>query len=127
MSDHNVLPDIVQRYLDAYNRRDVAALVECVSESVVFENVSNASASTRIEGRVAFAHLAAQAAEIFTVRRQVVRTAVIAAHRVALEIDWTGTPAIDVGELKAGQPVHLRGASFLTIEDGKLSNIVDLS
>lgn len=127
MSDPQALPNIVQRYLDAYNRRDVEALVECVSETVVFENVSNGSAPLHIDGRVAFARLAAQAAETFPVRRLVVRTAVIAGDQVALEVDWTGTPAVDLGEVKAGERMALRGASFFTIIDDRLARIVDLS
>ena len=41
MPERTALPDIIHRYLDVYNRRDVEALVACVSETVVFENVSN--------------------------------------------------------------------------------------
>jgi len=121
------LPPIVQAYLDAYNRKDVAALVDCVADTVSFENVSNAGNTIKIEGRAAFAELAAQGATLFAARHQAVRTAIVAGDRVALEIDWTGTPAIDLGPMKAGEPVALRGASFITIADGKLSRIVDLS
>jgi hypothetical protein len=42
-----------------------------------------------------------------------------------LEVDWTGTPAIDLGPTKAGEQVAMRGASFMTIADGKLTRIVD--
>lgn len=56
------LPAIIQHYLDAYNRKDVAALVACVADAVVFENVSNAGPGMKIQGRAAFAELALQAA-----------------------------------------------------------------
>ena len=127
MSDPQTLPDVVQRYLDAYNRRDVAALVACVSESVVFENVSNGAAPLRLDGRTAFAHLAAQAAETFPVRRLQVRTAVVSGDRVALEVDWSGTPSVDIGGVRAGETMTLRGASFFRIADEALVSIVDLS
>ncbi len=90
MPERTALPDIIHRYLDAYNRRDVEALVACVSETVLFENVSNTRPSLRIDGRDAFARLAAQAAETFTLRRLEVRTAVIAGDHVAPE-GWAGT------------------------------------
>lgn len=118
---------MVRRYLDAYNRKDVAGLVSCVSDNVVFENVSNAGGTMRIEGRAAFAELAKQAATMFITREQTIRTAVVEGDRVALEVDWTGIPAIDLGPMKAGERVQMRGASFLTITDGKLMRIVDLS
>ena len=49
MPERTALPDIIHRYLDVYNRRDVEALVACVSETVVFENVSNTRPSLRID------------------------------------------------------------------------------
>ena len=122
-----MLPAVVQHYLDAYNRKDAAALVACVDDAVVFENVSNAGQSIRIEGRAAFAELAERATTLFATRHQAVRTTVVQDDRVALEIDWTGIPAIDLGQLKAGEPIAMRGSSFLTIADGKLTRIVDIS
>lgn len=121
------LPAIIQHYLDAYNRKDVAALVACVADDILFENVSNSGQSLRIEGRAAFAELAEQAAAMFTVRHQVIRNAVVDGSRAALEVDWTGTPAIDLGSMKAGEQVAMRGASFMTIEGGLLVRIMDLS
>lgn len=121
------LPAIIQSYLDAYNRKDVATLMACVADDVVFENVSNSGQSMKIEGRTAFAELAEQAATMFTIRHQAISNAVVDGSRVALEVDWTGTPAIDLGAMKAGEQVAMRGASFMTIADGKLTRIVDLS
>ena len=121
------LPTIIQRYLDAYNRKDVAALVACVADHVVFENVSNSGQSIKIEGRTAFAELAEQAATMFTTRHQAISNAVVDGSRVALEVDWTGTPPIHLGLMKAAEQVSMRGASFMTIADGRLTRIVDLS
>ena len=121
------LPAIIQSYLDAYNRKDVAALVTCVADDIVFENVSNSGQSMKIEGRTAFAELAEQAATMFTTRHQAISNAVVDGSRVALEVEWTGTPVIDLGSMKAGEQVAMRGASFMTIADGKLTRIVDLS
>ncbi len=120
------LPPIVERYLDAYNRRDVDALVDCVAETILFENVSNSGEGLVIEGRAAFADLAGRSAAMFTARHQMVRTAVVAGDSVALEIDWTGTPAADIGPMKAGPPVAMRGASFIALAGGKIVRIVDL-
>ncbi|MFT8421859.1 MAG: nuclear transport factor 2 family protein [Gluconacetobacter sp.] len=121
------LPALIRTYLDAYNRKDVATLASCVADAVVFENVSNAGQSLKIEGRDAFARLATQAAGLFVHRNQTVRTAVVNGDSIALEIEWKGTPAVDLGPMKAGVETTMRGASFLTIADGKLIRIVDLS
>lgn len=121
------LPGVVHSYLEAYDSMDVAALVNCVSDTVVFENVSNAGQSIRIEGREAFAELAGRAATTLECRKQTVRTAIVDGGNVALDIDWTGTPAVDLGSMRAGAEISMRGASFITITDGKLARIVDLS
>lgn len=121
------LPAIIQSYIDAYNRKDAAALVACVDDDVVFENVSNSGQSRKIEGRAAFADLAEQAATMFTTRHQAVTNAVVDGDRVAIEVDWTGTPAVDLKHMKAGEPIAMRGASFMTIRDSLLTRIVDLS
>jgi ketosteroid isomerase-like protein len=122
-----MLPAIIQSYLDAYNCKDVAALVACVADDVVFENVSNAGQSLKVEDRAAFAELAERAASMFTARHQAIRNAVVDGDRVALEVDWTGIPAIDLGPMKAGEQVASRRASFMTIGSGMLTRIVDLS
>lgn len=121
------LPTVIQDYIAAYNRKDIAALVACVADDIIFENVSNSGHSMRIEGRAAFADLAEQAAAMFTTRNQTIRNAVVDGDRVALEVDWTGTPSIDLGSMKAGEPVAMRGASFMTIAKGRLIRIADLS
>lgn len=121
------LPAIIRSYIDAYNRKDVAALVACVSDDIVFENVSNSGQSMKIEGRIAFRELAEQAAIMFTTRHQAITNAVVDGGRVALEVDWTGTPAVGLGPMKAGEPIAMRGATFMTIAEGLLTRIVDLS
>jgi hypothetical protein len=81
----------------------------------------------RTEGKEAFAQLATQAVTMFASRRIAVRTAVINGDSVALEVDWVGTPTVDLGPMKAGVEKAMRGASFITIADAKLIRIVDLS
>ena len=121
------IPQIVDAYLRAYNDRDVDAMLACVSDDIVFENVSNSAPSLLIEGRTAFADLARGAAEAFISRRQSVRNCVIASGKVALEVDWEGTPRADMGKLRAGVQVSIRGASFFVIDGDRIGRITDLS
>jgi hypothetical protein len=121
------VPNIVTDYVDAYNLLDWQSLVDCVDENVVFENVSNSQGIMVVEGKQAFAQLAEQAATFFAKRSLHIRNLVVADNKVALEIDWTGVPAVDFGEFKAGVTAALRGAIFLTISGSKLIHITDLS
>ena len=45
--------------------------------------------------------------------------------QVVLELDWMGTAAASIGNLKAGFPVHLRVASILTFAKGLIVKQVD--
>lgn len=121
------LPAIVESYVNAYNCKDVAALVACVSDQIVFENVSNSDECLKIRGREAFADLAERSALMFIKRKLTIRHVVVDGDHVALWMDWAGTPAIDLGTAKAGKPIAMRAASFMTVAEGLLTRIVDLS
>ena len=122
-----MLPAIVTSYIEAYNRRDVAELLSCMVDDVTFENVSNAGGSLALKGKDALEQLAPQAVTTFSSRLMVVRRSVVAGDEVALKIDWSGTPSLDLPGMAAGQPVSLRGATFISLRDGRISRIVDLS
>lgn len=122
-----IVPQIVNSYVTAYNNRDAVALLQCTSSDIVFENVSNSHGTIVVVGQEAFADLVEQAANLFTERTITIRGSVVSGDKVALEIDWTGIPAADFGTFAAGERVNLRGATFLTIENGKLCRIVDIS
>jgi ketosteroid isomerase-like protein len=126
MISHELTPDRSELPGRIQSKRRCYPLA-CVDNAIVFENVSNTGQSIKIEGREMFAQQVEQAATVFASRHQSVRTAVVSGDMVALEIDWTGTPAVDFGPMKAGETVSIRGASFITIANGKLVRIVDIS
>ena len=64
---------------------------------------------------------------MFVMRRQIVRLAVVQDDRAALEIDWEGVPSSDLPGMPAGKRASLRGATFITLRDGLISHITDLS
>jgi ketosteroid isomerase-like protein len=121
------LPKIVRQYLDAYNRKDVPGMLNCLDPHIAFENSSKGGQRVEILGIEKFAELAAQSAKLFEKRHQHVVTAVVEGDSVALEVDWTGTPSIDIGGVKQGQQVSMRGASFITLKGQKIIRIADIS
>lgn len=115
------IPDIIRRYLDAYNARDIDALLGTVSADVVFEHVSNSAETVRVEGKPALAELARQSAAAFSSRRQTVRTCVATAEAVGIEVEFKATPAADLPTgWKTGQEVRLRGSLF-PFGDGRIT------
>ena len=122
------LPDVLRRYLQAYNAMDLDALLATVSDDVTFEHLSNTSEPTRTVGKAELATLARQSVQVFSSRCQTVVDAVVEPQRVALRVDFEATVAIDLPNgWKAGQRLELRGASFFTLRDALICKIVDLS
>lgn len=121
--------DIIQRYVSAYNSRDIPAMLDCVTEDVVFENVSNTGQSVRLEGKTKMAEIAELSGHAFSYRRQRVVNVVAGDNgKAAAEIEFEGKAAVDLPNgTKAGETIHIRGASFFELRGKLLSRIADYS
>jgi steroid delta-isomerase-like uncharacterized protein len=120
------LPDAVAHYLEAYNARDVDAMLRTFTEDVIFEHVSNSTESVRTEGRADLERLARQTAALFTSRQQTVTEVIREGARLALMIDYRATVAIDLPNgWKQGQQLRLRGVSFFELRDERICRVVD--
>ena len=127
---HPDLPDVINRYLDAYETKDVSMLIDCLDEHVYFENVSNHAGQMSMEGRERFREVAEHSAGAFSARRQEVRDVIADQDngRYAIELLFHGTLAVDMGDdMKAGTEIHLRGVSLMSVVGDKITRILDLS
>ncbi|WP_224241014.1 nuclear transport factor 2 family protein [Hyalangium gracile] len=61
--------------------------------------------------------------QVLSSQRYEVRNAVAAGDHVALEIDWTGTLAIALGNKPAGSTLHAMIGQFITFRDGRIASI----
>jgi len=60
-------------------------------------------------------------AKIIAKQRYEIVNALAQDDRVAVEVRWEGTMAVDVGELKAGATLVVHSAMFFTFRDGKIA------
>ena len=122
------LPDVIARYIDAYNRKDVDGMVACLTDSVRFENRTGGAVTATATDKARFADMARAGAALFAERRQTVRRAITVADTTLVEIDYAATVAADPPEgWTAGQRVALRGASLFRLRDGLIDQLVDES
>ena len=120
--------DIINRYIQSYNDRDIEGMLDCVTEDVVFENISNASQSMRLEGRDQMGDVARLSGNAFSYRRQRLISLVVGEGKAAAEIEFEGKAAVDLPNgVKAGETVKIRGASFFEFRGRLLSRIADYS
>ena len=120
--------DIVNRYIQSYNDRDIEGMLDCVTEDVVFENISNASQSMRLEGREQMGEVARLSGNAFSYRRQRMINLIIGEGKASAEIEFEGKAAVDLPNgVRAGETVKIRGASFFEFRGRLLSRIADYS
>lgn len=120
------ITQLITRYISCYNSRDIDGMLECVTEDVVFENISNTGQSMKFEGRAAMGEIAYLSGNAFTYRRQKVLNLIENGTHASAEVLFEAKAAVDLPTgAKAGEMVRLQGASFFKLRDGLLCRIAD--
>ncbi len=122
------VPTIVARYIDAYNRMNVQAMLDCLSGEVRFINRSNGETTNETHGIEAFRALAEQGVQLFAEREQTILDCIAIDDRAAVRIGYRAKAKTDLPNgWKAGQEVEMTGTSFFMISEGKISEVIDAS
>ena len=119
---------IVARYIDAYNRMNVQAMLDCLSGDVRFINRSNGETTNETHGIEAFRALAEQGVQLFAEREQTILDCIAIDDRAAVRIGYRAKVKTDLPNgWKAGQEIEMTGTSFFVISEGKISEVIDAS
>ena len=103
-----MLDEVIARYIASYNARDIDGMIDCVTDDVVFENISNSGQSMRLDGKDMMRQVADLSGNAFSYRRQ----------RLVNVVTGAG---------KAAETVKIRGASFFEFRGNLLCRIADYS
>ncbi|MCC2547326.1 nuclear transport factor 2 family protein [Hymenobacter sp. BT175] len=119
---------LVQAYIEAYNRFDVAGMLAGLHEDVVFRNILGGEVNLTTTSKESFRQQAEQARQYFSQREQRVTNWQVAGNRVEVLLDYTGVAAIDFPNgLKAGDTLRLQGKSVFKFANGRIIAIDDIS
>ena len=122
------VPTIVARYIDAYNRMNVQAMLDSLSGEVRFINRSNGETTNETHGIEAFRALAEQGVQLFAEREQTILDCIAIDDRAAVRIGYRAKVKTDLPNgWKAGQEIKMTGTSFFMISEGKISEVIDAS
>ena len=122
------VPTIVARYIDAYNRMNVQAMLDCLSGDVRFINRSNGETTNETHGIEAFRALAEQGVQLSAEREQTILDCIAIDDRAAVRIGYRAKVKTDLPNgWKAGQEIEMTGTSFFMISEGKISEVIDAS
>ncbi|WP_133271476.1 nuclear transport factor 2 family protein [Hymenobacter radiodurans] len=119
---------LVQAYIEAYNRFDVDGMVRHLHEEVEFRNIANGEVNLTTTGKESFRQQAEKAKQYFSQREQRVTDWQIADNRVEVLIDYTAVAAMEFPNgLKQGDTLQLKGKSVFQFAGGQITSIDDIS
>jgi ketosteroid isomerase-like protein len=105
--------DVVNRFNDAINRHDAAAVAALLSDDTVFENTGPVPDGARLEGKAAVAAFWEKWLVSNADARFDAEEVIVAGDRCTVR--WV------YRKMRDGKPWHLRGVDIFTIRDGKVA------
>ena len=119
---------LVEAYIEAYNRFDVDGMLAPLHEGVVFRNVSNGEVNLTTSGKESFRRQAEQATHYFSQREQRVTNWQLNDQQVEVAIAYTAVAAIAFPNgLQPGDTLQMQGKSIFEFAYGKIISIEDIS
>ncbi|HEX7816803.1 nuclear transport factor 2 family protein [Dyella sp.] len=119
---------LIDRYLAAYNAKDVDAMLATMHREVVFENYTAGNLSLRTLGLDELRHLAESSRHLFSARRQTITDYREFQGTAYVSVFFEGTFGIDLPNgVRAGQSIAMNGRSEFRERDGLLIHIADHS
>ncbi len=119
---------VIEHYLQAYNRFDIDAMLAVLAHNVRFENHSGGQLTMVTEGIDAFGELARHSALLFREREQRLLVLEFDGDQAMATIGWRGVFAQDVPDgPRAGTELELQGQSEFVFAGGRIERIIDRS
>jgi hypothetical protein len=120
--------EIIKAYIDAYNNFDIEKMLTHLDEQIKFENISNGITNMTLTGLNSFRKQAEQAKDIFTTRRQTIKSWIHQDNLTEIEIGYEAVLAIDLPDgLKKGDNLNLQGKSIFKFSGDKIIELTDIS
>lgn len=119
---------LVRRYVERYNSNDVEGMLDCCSDDIVFETVTNPNGAIRLKGKAEMREVLNATTLAFRERRHEVIAMIVDGERAAAETVFSGVAAAELGQnVRLGDHISIRGATIFELHDGRLGRICDYS
>jgi steroid delta-isomerase-like uncharacterized protein len=119
---------LVKRYVERYNSNDVDGMLDCCSDDVVFETITNPGGSIRLNGKDEMREIIEATTRAFRERRHELVGIIVDGQRAAAETVFSGVAAAELGQsVRPGEHVSIRGATMFEVRDNRLARICDYS
>ena len=116
-----------RRFIEEYNRCTADWVDTVHAEEFVWTELPvHGVYPGHVGGREDLRKLSQRTVERFPGRRMTLLDVLASGNSAAMQIEWTGTAVADSDEVKAGESVRLRQATFIDIDDaGKVVKQLD--
>lgn len=119
---------LVEAYIEAYNRFDVAGMLGPLHDEVVFKNISNGEVNLTAADKAQFRAQAEHAEHYFSEREQRITEWQMAGDEVTVLIDYRAVAAVEFPNgLRPGGRLTMQGKSVFRFENGQIISIQDIS
>ncbi|NTS78492.1 nuclear transport factor 2 family protein [Catenovulum sp. SM1970] len=126
--DNTIKQQLIETYINAYNRFEIDKMLTVLTDDVTFENLDNDTVTAKADNKAEFAELAQQAKVAFAEREQKIMAIEHLDNLSIIAINYSGTLAIDLSNgLNAGETIILTGQSEFKFKNGFISSIRDIS
>jgi len=121
------LPEVINRYLDAYNRIDIPSMLLTMTEDVCFQHFSGEYCQVSTTDKAQFQTLAEHSAELFSSREQIMHEVTYVGEAIQLKIRFRGIMAVEFPNLglPVGGELRAEGISEIHLRDGLICKIID--
>ncbi|SFW55843.1 nuclear transport factor 2 family protein [Luteibacter sp. UNCMF366Tsu5.1] len=117
---------LIDRYIEAYNRFDIDGMLATLSDDVRFEHHAGDTLAVATDGKTEFEKLARVGAAMFASRQQTVQSLEERDATIVATIDFHGEIAEDIPDGPgAGTVIEMRGQSEFGFADGRICRVID--
>lgn len=128
MGNNQRQQEMVENYINSYNKFDTEGMLNDLHEDIRFENISNGEVNLTTQGIEEFKNQAESAKKIFKKREQKIISIQSDRDTVEVQIDYTGILANDLPNgLKKGDTIKMSGKSTFVFKNSKIIHITDES
>jgi len=122
------VPEVIHKYITEYNNLNVDGMLDCLTNEVEFQNISNNQINAHTTSKGEFKDLANIGVQAFTSRKQTIVSSITVSNLTLAEIRFNAVVAADLPNgWQAEQELNFTGRSAFEIKNGKISKIIDQS
>ena len=119
---------LIEKYISAYNSFDIDRMMSLLHSEIKFKNIFNGEVNATATGKNEFRAVAEQSKTLLKSRKQTIEFCDLDEDRALVKISYQGVLATDLPNgMKSGETINLDKRSEFSFEDGKISQIVDIS